>query len=67
MFIVIDSLLISSSVRSEMLTLRPYGACIPFNATNYKHCVPNGTFQSCSLYNAQRIVLYFDSIESETR
>ncbi|MEN3334711.1 MAG: hypothetical protein V7641_4076 [Blastocatellia bacterium] len=50
-----------------MSTLRPDGACVLSYAINYKHCVPNGTFQSCSLYNAQRIVLYFDSIESETR
>jgi hypothetical protein len=26
-----------------MSTFRPYRAGILFNATNYKHCVPNGT------------------------
>ena len=25
-----------------MLTLRPYGACVLFDALNYKHCVPTG-------------------------
>ncbi|MEN3332752.1 MAG: hypothetical protein V7641_2117, partial [Blastocatellia bacterium] len=43
MFIVIESVYFSSSVRSGMLTLRPYRAWVLFNIMNYKHCVPNGT------------------------
>ena len=43
MFIVTVLVYFSSSVRSGMLTLHPYGAWITFNAANYKHGVPNGT------------------------
>ncbi|MEN3334848.1 MAG: hypothetical protein V7641_4213 [Blastocatellia bacterium] len=45
MFIVNDALNDSSSVRSAMLTFRPYRAGVLFNAVNYKHCVPTGLFR----------------------
>src|SRR4051794_23087869 len=44
MFIVKEIVNDSSSVRSVMLTFRPDGAGILFDACNYKHCAPNGTF-----------------------
>ena len=43
MFIVQSVGLFFKLCRSVMLTLRPYGAGVLFDATNYKHCVPNGT------------------------
>jgi len=48
MFIVNDVLDDSSSVRSAMSTLRPYGTGNPVCIFNYKHFVPNGTDQKCS-------------------
>jgi len=49
MFIVTITYKTPSSVRSAMSTFRPYGAEILFNAYNYKHFVPNGTFLKHSL------------------
>jgi hypothetical protein len=46
MFIVTIANKIPSSVRSAMLTFRPYGAGILLDGCNYKHFVPNGTFQT---------------------
>jgi hypothetical protein len=42
MFIVDDAIYASSSVRSVMSTLRPYGTWVPLYTFNYKHCVPKG-------------------------
>ncbi|MEN3331272.1 MAG: hypothetical protein V7641_637 [Blastocatellia bacterium] len=42
MFIVKDAFEDSSSVRSVMLTLRPYGTGVLLYTFNYKHCVPTG-------------------------
>jgi hypothetical protein len=51
MFIVKNVVDASSSIRSAMLTFRPVGASALFDATDYKHCVPNGT-GNCLLLTA---------------
>src|SRR5437868_4850052 len=56
MFIVKDAPDEASSVRSVMLTLRPYGTGCSFVNFNYKHCVPTGLLRPLlSLLNPDHI------------